>query len=129
VDVLAELPVPGGNGDHFSKTILQNIVVLTAGQFWEQNKEQKPSVVNTVTLELTPEQGEVLTLASNQGKIRLALRGKLSTAQVQTEGVSTRSLIGGAQEAKAAPQQNSRGRQVEVIKGMERTQASLNTAS
>jgi pilus assembly protein CpaB len=129
VDVLAELPVPGGNGEHFSKTILQNIVVLTAGQFWEQNKEQKPSIVNTVTLELTPEQGEVLTLASNQGKIRLALRSKLSTAQVQTEGVSTRRLIGGAQEVKAPPQLNSTGRQVEVIKGVERTQSSLKTPS
>ena len=50
--------------------------MLTTGQIWEQKGENKPMVVNTVTLELTPEQAEVLNLASNEGKIRLALRNR-----------------------------------------------------
>ncbi len=129
VDILAELPMPGTTGEHFSKTILQNIVVLTAGQFWEQqNKDQKPVVVNTVTLELTPQQAEMMTLASNQGKIRLALRSKRDSAEVQTAGVATSHLIGA--EAKSAPEKAQaapagKSHSVEMIKGMERSQANL----
>jgi pilus assembly protein CpaB len=121
VDVLVEMQMPSSS-EHFSKTILQNIVILTAGQFWEQNKEQKPTVVNTVTLELTPDQAEILNLASNQGKIRLALRSRRNTAAVETRGVATSHLIGGETKDPRAP---GRANSVEVIKGLERTQASL----
>ena len=50
--------------------------MLTTGQIWEQKGDNKPMVVNTVTLELTPHESEVLNLASNEGKIRLALRNR-----------------------------------------------------
>ncbi len=123
VDVLVEMQVPNSQ-EHFSKTILQNIVVLTAGQFWEQNKEQKPTIVNTVTLELTPDQAEVLNLASNQGKIRLALRSRRSTVAVQTAGVATSHLIGGNPKESSA-RVSSKGPAVEVIKGLTRSQANL----
>ena len=54
VDVLVDLPLQEAK-DHFSKTILNDILVLTTGQIWQQKGENKPVVVNTVTLELTPE--------------------------------------------------------------------------
>ncbi len=124
VDVLVDLPVPNGS-EHFSKTILQNVVVLSAGQFWEQSNERKPVLVNTVTLELTPEEAEILNLASNQGKIRLALRSRQNKTLVQTSGVATSHLITGSaiKEKESNPQQD--GRSVEVIKGLERTRATL----
>jgi pilus assembly protein CpaB len=124
VDILVDLPVPNGS-EHFSKTILQNVVVLSAGQFWEQSNERKPVLVNTVTLELTPEEAEILNLASNQGKIRLALRSRQNKALVQTPGVATSHLITGRaiKEKESNPQQD--GRSVEVIKGLERTRATL----
>ena len=73
VDVLADLKVPGKD-ENFSKIILQNITILSVGQSWDQKGTGKPAVVNTVTMELTPEQAEILNLASNEGKIRLALK-------------------------------------------------------
>jgi pilus assembly protein CpaB len=126
VDILADMKMPEGK-DHYSKTILQNIMVLTAGQVWEQKGDNKPVVVNTVTLELSPEQAEILNLASNEGKIRLSLRNFRNVATVHTEGIATSQLISGGAPRKAeAPAPSRREeRTVEVIKGLERTKATL----
>lgn len=122
VDVLVNLPVPDSH-QHISKTFLQNVTVLTIGQIWDQKGENKPLVVNTVTLEVEPAQAEMLNLASNQGKIRLALRNPNNPGAVVTEGVATSQLLGeGIRKKKADPQKHIT---VEVIKGMERTQAKL----
>ena len=127
VDVLMDLPMKGQN-DHFSKTILHDITILTTGQIWEQKGDSKPIVVNTVTLELTPEAAEVLNLASNNGKIRLALRNRNNKNVAQTPGVTTSILINGAnakQESKVAAQPVREDKRVEVIKGLDRSEAKL----
>ena len=84
-------------------------------------------MVNTVTLELSPENAEVLNLASNEGKIRLALRNRNNKTVAQTQGVTTSFLITGSR------QERSQGRRptgpgekrVEVIKGLDRSDAKL----
>ena len=126
VDVLVDLPIKEAT-DHFSKTILHDITVLTTGQLWQQKGDNKPVVVNTVTMELTPEQSEVLNLASNEGKIRLALRNRNTRTIAQTQGVTTSVLIGGVpqKEAKVVVQAAPKDRSVEVIKGLDRTEARL----
>ena len=125
VDVLADIKVPDGK-EHVSKTILQNILVLTAGQVWEQKGDNKPVVVNTVTMELEPEQAEILNLASNEGKIRLSLRNFRNMNTVETEGVATSQIIeGGARKKVAAEPPRKEERTVEVIKGLERSKTTL----
>jgi len=126
VDILAEMKIPKAD-DNLSKTILQNIVVLTTGQIWEQKGENKPVVVNTVTLELTPDQAEVLNLASNVGKIRLSLRNRSNTAAVPTKGVAVSHLtnMGGPnegvnkKEGGAGARLAKGGRTVQVIRGLD----------
>jgi pilus assembly protein CpaB len=124
VDVLATLPVAEGRGEQLSKIILQNVKVLTAGQIWEQNAENKPVSVNTVTLEVTPEQSEILNLASTQGKVRLTLRSRVNKEIRPTPGVLTSALVSGQGQAKpvVVPRQE---RTVEVIKGLTKTTATL----
>jgi pilus assembly protein CpaB len=128
VDVLVEVPIPN-SGEHFSKIILQNIKVLTAGQVWQQKGEPNPTVVTAVTLELTPGQGEMLNLASNQGKVRLVLRNGSSMDVAATSGVATSQLLEGAPKKAepppppASPKKRARG--VEMIKGLERSSATL----
>ena len=118
VDVLMEMARPGST-DHFSKTILQNIVILSAGQIWEQGRDEKPAVVNTVTLVLTTAQAEIMNLASNQGKIRLALRNRNDVAELATRGVDTSNLFGSDSEKKEARKEATSNRKnVEVIKGL-----------
>jgi pilus assembly protein CpaB len=62
-----------------SKTILQNIQVLSAGTDIQKDAEGKPQQVQVVNLLVTPEQAETLSLASNQLKIQLVLRNPLDT--------------------------------------------------
>ena len=127
IDVLVDLPIKDAT-DHFSKTILHDITILTTGQIWEQKGENKPVVVNTVTLEVTPDQSEVLNLASNEGKIRLALRNRNNKTIAQTRGVTTSVLIAGGmpqKEAKVVVQAAPKERSVEVIKGLDRMEARL----
>jgi len=131
VDVLMDMAMKSeGQQEHFSKTILHDIMILTTGQIWEQKGDNKPMVVNTVTLELTPEEAEVLNLASNNGKIRLALRNRNNKTIAQTSGVTTSILIDGAaakkKEEKVAVQSPVReDKRVEVIKGLDRSEAKL----
>jgi pilus assembly protein CpaB len=126
VDVLVDLPIKSAT-EHFSKTILHDISILSTGQIWEQKGDSKPMVVNTVTLELTPEQAEVLNLASNEGKIRLALRNRNNKTIAQTTGVTSSFLIGGAatKPEKVLDQPFRAERSVEVIKGLDRSEAKL----
>jgi len=126
VDVLVDLPLQEAK-DHLSKTILHDILVLTTGQIWEQKGDNKPMVVNTVTLELTPEESEVLNLASNQGKIRLALRNRNNKTMAQTSGVTTSFLLNGVanKQDKGDIQPARVSKNVEVIKGLDRADANL----
>jgi pilus assembly protein CpaB len=89
-----------------TKTILQNIITLAAGQTVQRDKEGKPLTVTVVTLLVTPEQAELLALASKEGQIQLALRNTLDTVSVATQGARAAQLAlvappTGSVEAKA----------------------------
>ena len=60
-----------------SKTMLQNLEVLSAGQDFKKDAEGKPITVQVVNLLVTPEQAEMLSLASTQTTIQLVLRNPL----------------------------------------------------
>jgi pilus assembly protein CpaB len=129
VDVLVEMTNPGRNNEHFSKLILQNLKVLSKGQVWDQTADKKPKVMPTVTLQVTPEQAEMLNLASFQGKIRLALRNQLNQANFGTRGVETSQLCymkpAPVAKTKVAAVSSKPSRVVQVIKGMESSEAKL----
>lgn len=93
VDVLVTLEDKGNRKlDATAQTILQNIKVLTSGQKVMQENE-KPVLVNVVTLEVTPEEAEKLALAANRGRIQLALRSQTDEKEVTTRGINTPMLI------------------------------------
>ncbi|MCZ6878040.1 MAG: Flp pilus assembly protein CpaB [Acidobacteria bacterium] len=60
-----------------SKMILENIVVLAAGQNIEQGIDGEPQAVQVITLLVTPVGAEKLALASVDGRLQLALRHPL----------------------------------------------------
>jgi pilus assembly protein CpaB len=126
VDILVEMSASGRSGEHFSKIILQNINVLSKGQSMEQSADNKPLVVTTVTLELSPDQAEVLNLASGQGKIRLALRNKLNQGEFFTKGVTTAQLSRMPALIDTSPPKTKEAkeaeRKLEVIRGLDRKQ-------
>jgi pilus assembly protein CpaB len=94
---------PGGNQNStgtLCRTVLQNIEVLSAGQKIEKNVEGKPESAQVVNLLVTPDQAEILNLASSETKVQLVLRNPLDTQEQTTHGSSVASLFG---QAKAAP--------------------------
>jgi pilus assembly protein CpaB len=81
VDVLVSGNPPGAAGateGMVTKTILQNIQVLSAGTDIQKDAEGKPQQVQVVNLLVTPDQAETLSLASSL-KIQLVLRNPLDT--------------------------------------------------
>ena len=76
VDVVVVLDKGEFNKNPTAKTILQNLKVLGTGQKTVKSPEDKPQIVPTVTMEVTPEQGELLALAAVEGRISLVLRGQ-----------------------------------------------------
>ena len=98
VDVLISGNPPGGaaSAGMVSRTLLQNIEVLSAGQNFQKDAEGKPVQVQVVNLLVTPEQAEVLNLASNETKIQLVLRNPLDTQTAKTPGIAMGTLFGAA---------------------------------
>jgi pilus assembly protein CpaB len=97
VDLLVSgTPPQGGPGGSITRTLLQNIEVLSAGQNYQKDAEGKPVLVQVVNLLVTPEQAEILNLATQQ-TIQLVLRNPTDTAVVHTPGASTMSLFTGTQ--------------------------------
>jgi pilus assembly protein CpaB len=85
-----------------SKTLLQNIQVLSAGTEFQKDAEGKAKQVQVVNLLVTPEQAESLSLASNFS-IRLVLRNLLDTNISPVESKDTVSLFTGAVAAPPKP--------------------------
>ena len=94
VDIVLTTPKPGAadKEDKISKIILQNVPVLASGQGTEQ-KDGKPVIVPTVTLDLTPEDAEKLIVgvggngnSANKGALQLLLRNVIDMAAVDTKG-------------------------------------------
>jgi len=102
VDVLVTGSVGGrgGSGDAVTRTILENIRVLTSGQRIEEDKEGKPQKVAVVTLLVTPEEAAKLTMASTEGRIQLALRNTIDTKKTEPAPVYRATLFGGAERVR-----------------------------
>ena len=86
-----------------SRVVLQNIKVLASGQSIEQPSEGEPKDASVITLLVTPEDAETLLLASNEGRIQLALRNGMDEAVAITRGASARPLYRNASAEGGAP--------------------------
>lgn len=90
VDVLLT-GTPGGSGEQQTTTVLQNIAVLASGHTLERTSTGEAQNTAVITLLVTPDDAQRLTLASLEGKIQLVLRNPLDTKQ---DGVATASARG-----------------------------------
>ena len=85
-------PPQGGSGT-VTKTLLQNIEVLSAGQEFKKDVEGKPIAVGVINVLVTPQQAEILSLAANQTTIQLVLRNPLDTQVAKTTGAAMGQLL------------------------------------
>ena len=94
VDILISGTPPRGNGGlgSITQTLLQNVEVLSAGQNIQRDAEGKPINVNVVNMLVTPEQAEILSLATNETRIQLVLRNPTDNEEVVTPGTAVQYL-------------------------------------
>jgi pilus assembly protein CpaB len=95
VDVLVTVMPGTDRTQTTTRIILQNVRALAADQKYQQDIEGEPQYVTVVTLLVTPEEAEELTLAATEGRIQLALRNTLDTQEVETDGRRITSLVAG----------------------------------
>ena len=139
VDVLVTgRMMSGGQGD-ITRTILENIRVLAAGQKVQQDREGKPQTVAVITLLVTPDEASKLTMASTDGKIQLALRNTVDTKKIDPPTIQQADLFtasgpkltiqhGGGGKKSAAPPPPPPPYVIEVITGNKRENKSFPNA-
>jgi pilus assembly protein CpaB len=105
VDVLVTGNIAGPNqgGQTITRTILENVRVLAAGQKVQQDQEGKPQTVPVITLLVAPEDAARLAMASTQGKIQLALRNTVDTDTATPPAVLQSALFASDAPVAVAP--------------------------
>jgi len=98
VDVLVTGHPPTGELD-MTTTVLQNMLVLSAGTTMQPDARGQAIQAPSVTMLATPEQAELLTLAGNDGKIQLVLRNSSDDSMSKTNGRVVSELYGAARPA------------------------------
>jgi pilus assembly protein CpaB len=86
VDVLVTGRPPNEGATTMTTTVLQDITVLSAGQTMQPDPRGQAINAPVVTLLVTPEQAETLTLAGNEARIQLVLRNGSDTTIAATPG-------------------------------------------
>lgn len=94
VDVLLT-GTPTGAGEQQTTTVLQNVAVLASGHTLERTSSGEAQNTAVITLLVTPDDAQRLTLASSEGHIQLALRNPLDTKQGEVPSANSRGLFKG----------------------------------
>ena len=94
---------PTGANDQQTTTVLENVAVIATGQKLERNTAGDPQLTPVITLLVSPDDAQRLTLATTEGKIQLSLRNPLDTKQQELDSVRAGALYkGGAPPPPAA---------------------------
>ncbi len=83
---------PQASSEQQTTTVLENVAVIATGQRLERNSAGEAQSAPVVTLLVSPDDAQRLTLASSQGHIQLALRNPLDTKQEDVSASKANSL-------------------------------------
>jgi len=124
VDVMVHTTDP--QNQPVSRIVLERIRVMALAQETGP-QDNKPRVVNAVTLEVTPQEAERMDLARSVGTLSLVLRSQSDTAPVVTQGARKRDVLfaeaptADAPRARHAPPPAAREERPEVLRGVKAT--------
>jgi len=132
VDVLLT-GTPTGATQQQTTTVLQNVLVIAAGHTLERNSTGEAQNTPVITLLVSPDDAQRLTLASSEGHIQLALRSPIDTKQESVPASNARELYKGVaapvstspapvhhpviKKIEAAPTPVDRNIDIEIIQG------------
>jgi pilus assembly protein CpaB len=83
---------PAGSSEQQTTTVLEDVAVIAVGQKLERTSAGEPQTAPVITLLVSPDDAEKLTLASTQGHIQLALRNPLDTTQETVAALNSGTL-------------------------------------
>ena len=124
----------GGSGERFATTVLENVLVIAVGKNLSRtsgtDSQTSAQSASVITLLVSPDDAQKLTLAQQEGRIQLALRNPLDTHQGPAGATKASSLYPGSATpatenkpkvrkavVKTAPPPPPRPYTVETIKG------------
>jgi pilus assembly protein CpaB len=102
VDVLLT-GTPNGSTESQTTTVLQNVAVIAAGHTLERTATGEPQNTPVITLLVSPDDAQRLTLASSEGHIQLVLRNPLDTRQDELGASNAKGLYKGLLPSAAPP--------------------------
>jgi len=113
VDLLVTMKSQHGE-EMMTRAVVNNLTVLTAGTRLDQGKSRdgQPIPTSVVTLLVTPQDAEKITLAQTQGQIMLTLRNPMDTKPTETNGIRAAAILG--EPAPAPIVKNTEGRRFAV---------------
>ena len=85
---------PANGGAEQTTTVLENVAVIATGQKLERNAGGDAQMAPVITLLVSPDDAQKLTLASTQGRIQLALRNPLDTREQNLNATNAGALYG-----------------------------------
>jgi pilus assembly protein CpaB len=91
-----------GPGEQVTRTILEDVRVLAAGQKTEQDRQGQATTVTVITLLVTPEDADKLAMANTMGRVQLALRNSIDANKTAPPPLFQATLLGSG-PAPAAP--------------------------
>jgi pilus assembly protein CpaB len=83
---------PSNGGEQQTTTVLENVLVLASGQQLDRDSAGRAQTTPVITLAVSPDDAQRLTLASNEGRIQLALRNPTDTKQGDLNAVGASAL-------------------------------------
>ena len=116
VDVLVTLHGENNGASTMTRTVLQNVQVLSTGTKMDPDPNGKPENVTIITLLVTPEESEKLALAENQGTIQFVLRNGGDSASTNTPAVGIAELTGVPKQPASEPVRTKRMAAVAAVK-------------
>jgi pilus assembly protein CpaB len=118
VDILVTYHDPNARQDN-TKLVLQDVPVLWVNQ-GETDRSSSAGAKSSITLAVSPEDGELLTAAERVGVLRVMLRSAQDKAVVTSSGVRATDIQGGAAVIETPPTPpKAAGAGITIIRGTE----------
>jgi pilus assembly protein CpaB len=103
VDILVVID-GGGEKGRVAKLFMENMRVLAISTVTQRSEDGRPINAASCTVEVTPEEGERLAIATTQGQIQLMLRGYGDPDSAKTRGATTQQIVAGLNTAPVVSQ-------------------------
>jgi pilus assembly protein CpaB len=93
----------GADKGRVAKVFMENMRILAMNAVSQRTDDGRPINAAVATVEVTPSEGEELTIATTQGQIQLMLRGYGDPDSTKTHGATTSRIVQGLSNAPSVP--------------------------